>query len=206
MPTIVGIDLALVNTGIVTVIRRDDGTLTAVAATIVKTAPAPKRDNIYKSSDYIRRASELYKGMLAELREMHPALVAVEVPSGSQRAKVSMGNGIVTGVIAAVAEVFPDVPFVWLQQHQVKRALLSRQKVSKEEMAVAVLARIPDLDEHLQRVARTKREHLADAAAAILTAEGCEAWRAVLRTEVTIEWQDHPESPGKCDGNEQMTL
>ena len=32
------------------------------------------------------------------------------------------------------------------------------------------------------------------------------AFAEVPRTEVTIEWGDHPQSPGKSDGSEQMTL
>ena len=183
MSVIVGIDLALVTTGVTTIMRKQDGGLLAVAATLVSTKKADKKENLYAAVDDIQRAALLYKGIMAELELSRPVLVAVEVPSGSQRARTAKTNGIATGVIASIREALPEVPFLWLHENQVKQALLGRHKASKDEIAAAVLERIPDLQEFLDEVARTKREHLTDAAAAVLAAEGSSLWRAAVRGE-----------------------
>jgi len=188
MPTIVGIDLALVNTGIVTLVTNRDGEFVCVATELIKTAKASKKQNLYAAVDDVQRAARLYNGIMAELRASRPALVVVELPSGSQSAVSAQCNGLAKGVIASIREALPEVPFVWLHENQIKQALAGKHKTSKDEIAAAVLERLPDMQEYLDKIAKTKREHLTDAAAAVLAAEGCEIWRAALRTEVTIEW------------------
>ncbi len=178
--TLVGIDLSLSNCGIVTIVRRDDGNLVAVAATLIKTAKAAKKENLYAAVDDIQRAALLYNGIMAELRASRPVLVAVEAPSGSKSAAVAKAGGIAKGVISSIREALPEIPFLWLHENQIKQALLGRHKVSKAEIAEVVLARIPDLEDCMTGIAQGKREHITDAAAAVLAAENTELWRAAV--------------------------
>ena len=183
MPAVCGIDLALVHTGIVTLMTNRNGGLVCVAAKLVETAKDDGKQNLYVAVDDVQRAAVLYKGIMEELSASRPVLVAVELPSGSRSAVSAKASGLAKGVIASVREALPEMPFLWLHENQVKQALVGRHKASKDEIAKAVLARIPDLGEYLDQIAKTKREHITDAAATVLASEGTELWRAAVRGE-----------------------
>jgi len=180
MATIVGIDLALTHTGIAVIVSTVSGELVTASARLIETAKPKKKSNLYAAVIDIQRATLLYTGIMDELRESRPALIAVELPSGSQSAVASKCGGIAKGVITGIREALPEVPFLWFHQNQVKQALLGRSKVNKEEMAAAVLERLPDLQDYLDEIAKTKREHITDAAAVVIASEGTELWRAAM--------------------------
>lgn len=181
MPAVCGVDLALVHTAVTTLMTNRNGGLVCIAAKLVETAKADEKLNLYVAVDDAQRAALLYKGIMEELRESRPVLVAVELPSGSQSAVSAKAGGIATGVIASIREALPEVSFLWLRENQIKLSLLGKRSGSKEEIAKVVLARIPDLAEHLAEIPKTKREHITDAAAVVLAAEGADVWRAAMR-------------------------
>lgn len=72
----------------------------------------------------------------------------------------------VQGVILSVAFQY-DIPYILQTPTQIRQVLLGRPKGTKEEIAAAVRARLPDVDAacDAKMVPREKREHCLDAAA-----------------------------------------
>jgi Holliday junction resolvasome RuvABC endonuclease subunit len=136
---------------------------------LVSTEGAKKAEAkvVRKSSDDLRRAKELRAG-LAEFMSWSGAGMAVgEVPTGTQSARGSLGNGMSIMLLAGL-----PVPLIEVNPTEVKLASVGHKHAAKEEVIEWAVARWPNAG-WLTRTVKGKvtllaaNEHLADACAAV---------------------------------------
>lgn len=120
---------------------------------------------VRKNSDDLRRAQQLYGGLV--LACTGAALAIAEVPVGSQSARAMASYGMCVGVLAAC-----PVPLIQVLPHEVKLAATGYKQAAKEEMIEWAMGRFPSANWLMrkskgQMVPMNDNEHLADACAAI---------------------------------------
>lgn len=162
---IVGFDPALSNLGIAQA-EYDivTGKLDIKNLTLVQTSNDSTK-TIRKNSDDLRRASELYGGMI--LGCTGHALAVAEIPVGTQSARGAMSNGIMIGVLAAC-----PIPLIQVQPTEVKMAAVKCKTATKGEMIEWAMSTYPNLNWLMRKsggklVPLNDNEHLADACATL---------------------------------------
>lgn len=120
---------------------------------------------VRKNSDDLRRASDLYRGLV---RACEGATLAIaEIPVGSQSARAMASYGMCVGVLAAC-----PVPLIQVTPSEVKLAAVGAKTASKEQMIEWAMHRHPSAPWLMRKskgvmVPINDNEHLADACAAI---------------------------------------
>lgn len=148
--------------------------------TLIQTE-ALKAKQVRKSSDDLRRATELHRAFQAYIRATDAQVVFAEVPSGAQSAAAAKYLGAALGILAS-----SPVPVIEVSPMEVKVAVtgVKSKGASKEEVIKWAVSRWPDANWLRYEkggkvvVAKTKRvvswkagdlmrsnEHLADALA-----------------------------------------
>lgn len=166
---IAGIDVGLVATGIVLVDCAAKPPAIVRYATLRTERQAGKR-GLRVADDDARRASELALWLREQLVGVAGAVA--ELPTGAaQGARANRAMGLSTGIVVATLAL-AGLPAEWVTPGDGKRAATGRRDASKEQVQASVLERFrwPALGRYAW-----EREHVADAAAAVLA-----AWDGVL--------------------------
>lgn len=198
MAKILGIDAGFATMGAVIVELSDVGDGDPASRQILfaetcRTEPTPRKRGVRVADDDAERCQELARFLIDTIRSHQPAGAVVELPSGgAQGARANRAMGMATGVVVAVLEM-TELPAEWVTPGDVKVAATGRRDGSK----VAVQAAVREAfdwgrgdkgdkrrdDETRSHWPKHKwaQEHVADAAAAVLAAEGGTLMRALER-------------------------
>lgn len=167
--TVLGIDAAFSNMGFCMAnLDTDALDIQVDRLHLAKTVAGAHKKEVRKSSDDLRRATELYKELQAMCSTVSkegrmPVIGFCEVPHGSQSARSSWGLGIATGVLAA-----SPVRLIQLTALEVKMATVGKKDASKDEMIQWAYNRYPKANWLRWKGELTAaNEHLADAVAAV---------------------------------------
>lgn len=200
MAKLMGIDAGFQASGVVIVELGDvDANTTGPASRRIlhaesfRTKPSPKKRGIRVADDDAERCQELARFLIDTIRIHQPAGAVVELPSGgAQGARANRAMGMATGVVVAVLEV-AELPVEWVTPGDVKVAATGRRDGSKEAVQEAVReafdweegghgdkGRGGESRSHWPRH-KWAQEHVADAAAAVMAAEGGTLIRALER-------------------------
>lgn len=164
---IVGIDPALRNTGLALAeFDTETGSLKYTTIHLLQTENQAGK-TVRKSSDDLRCARELSRGIKKFLNDHKPHFVMAEIPTGTQSARGAFSNGVCLGLLAGLG-----YEIVELSPTEVKMASVGERTASKQDMITWAVAEEPNLP-WLYRTSKGKKilkndnEHLADAVAAI---------------------------------------
>jgi Holliday junction resolvasome RuvABC endonuclease subunit len=182
---ILGIDAGFVATGLVVV---ELGAVAAgsaaasdriLAAVTVRTdATGAKRRGLRVADSDAERCQVATRAILSLAREWDVAGVVAELPhGGAQGARANRAMGLATGVVAASVEAL-GLPAEWVTPAAAKKAATGRADASKADVQAAVERRFAWAAGTVGRYA-WEREHVSDAAAAVLAAAGGTLVRAL---------------------------
>lgn len=137
-----------------------------------------KVKNIRTSSDDLRRAREVYQGLVPFLKDCVVAFG--EVPYGGKSADACRGFGITTGIYACL-----PVPMIEVTQGEVKKAAVGTRTASKQEMIEWASERWPNAPWLRERDKPDGRlindnEHLADACAIAYCGVGLQSFKQLI--------------------------
>jgi len=176
-PLVLGIDAGFQAMGLVVV---DVQTREVVHALAVRTERTATKRGIRVADDDAERCKLLADSLAAVVRGWRPYGAVVELPNGgAQGARANRAMGMATGIVASVLYVL-DMPTEWVTPSEVKKAATGRKDAAKEDVQRAVLRQFAWRDGVWPRH-RWEQEHVADAAAAVLAAQGGTLLRMVER-------------------------
>lgn len=165
--TLVGIDPALRNTGLSAArYNIDTGTWSVQKVHLIQTENRSGK-TVRKSSDDLRCAGEMLKGINRFIAEHGAAFAVAEVPTGTQSARGAFSNGVCCGVLAGVS-----VPLIEVSPTEVKLASVGSKTASKEQIIEWAVSRWPDAGWLTRKFKGEVKliadnEHIADACAAV---------------------------------------
>ena len=158
------IDSSLAHTGIAVGEILPDGTFTVETIDLWETEKT-KNKQVRASSDTVARCRETFMYLQAWIRNIKPAIIFVETPSGSQSASGMKSYGATCQLIASLQpepiEVTPT---------EVKIAALRNKTASKRDMINWAYNKYPELkgwEWNNKGVLQDKNEHMADAIAIV---------------------------------------
>ena len=164
----IAIDAAFANMGLARVRIEHTGKewkVDCLDLQLVKTEGSGDRKVVRKSSDDLRRATELVWALRSF--SAGSTIAFAEVPSGAQSAAAARGLGIAVGVLGAC-----PLPIIEVSPMEVKRLFGVNRKVTKDEIiewAVKEWPKAPWLRAHNRKGGSIVKanEHLADAMAIV---------------------------------------
>jgi Holliday junction resolvasome RuvABC endonuclease subunit len=162
---VAGIDPSLRNMGIVRMMLKLDTLETTIQEMELFETEKLSGKTVRQNSDDLRRATELYNGMIRMTADCN--LVFAEIPTGAQSARAALSFGIAIGIMSAC-----PIPLIQVQPSETKLATVGTKTASKQEMiewAGEAYPKAPWLTRklHGKQVLVDKNEHLADACAII---------------------------------------
>ncbi|PSG97477.1 hypothetical protein BRD56_05330 [Thermoplasmatales archaeon SW_10_69_26] len=173
--TLLGIDPSLRNTGVVS-LDPSMGTITRVE--VIRTSKQADRKNLRVGEDDLRRARRIARELEQLVDQEQPVAVFGELPGGSRSNRASKGFGIVLGAIGAVTEL-RDLPTGWETQFALKKACTGDGQATKTAVADHVQDHYAWEDELPD--AKTRRQHVFDAAAALYANRECDLYRMAVQ-------------------------
>ena len=198
MSRLLGIDAGFAKMGVVIVELGDVGNGDPASRQILfaetcRTEPTPRKRGVRVADDDAERCQKLARFLIDTIRIHQPAGAVVELPSGgAQGARANRAMGMATGIVVAVLEM-AELPVEWVTPGDVKLAATGRRDGSKDAVQDAVReafdweegghgdkGRGGESRSHWPRY-KWAQEHVADAAAAVLAAEGGTLMRALER-------------------------
>lgn len=147
---LVGFDPSYTHWGMVSVdIDQVTGRMVRVVEMqVVKTAPLSTKKRtvkgkveIRKTSDHMRRASELVSEARSFIARNDPLAIISEVSASPQSAAASFSFGVCLGILAGI-----DVPLVQVSQTEVKMASVGRKDAEKSDVTAWAVKRFPEAD------------------------------------------------------------
>lgn len=106
----------------------------------IKTTPSPKKLNVRKGDDRIRRIKELNLELMRIMDKYQPSLILSEQPHGSQSASAALMIGITAGVMQTISDTY-HTPIEWYMESEAKKAVSGKRSVGKDEMVVIIQGR-----------------------------------------------------------------
>lgn len=172
-PLVLGIDAGFSNLGLVVIDGRR-----VIDWRVVRTERTTRKRSVRVADDDADRCALLARELAASIREWQPAGAVVELPSGgAQGARANRAMGMATGVVVAALELL-GVPAEWVTPQMVKQAAAGRKDASKEAVQQGVRRQ---LEWTSWPAYAWQVEHVADAAAAVLAAQGGTLMRTLER-------------------------
>lgn len=157
----VAIDSSLANTGIAI---GEINTLGKVMITAIMLHETKKSKNkqIRASSDAIDRCRGTYNFVQEIIKDVNPAVIFAETPSGSQSSNAMKSYGATCMLIAVISP-----PPIEVTPIEVKLATVGDKTASKDRMIQWAYGKYPDLDwdKNSDGSLKNKNEHMADAIA-----------------------------------------
>lgn len=170
MSRVLGVDPGFANFGAVVMDTRVDDDRAVLWAGVLRTKKDTRKQR-RMVDDNLQRTYELCAELIALFDTYQPTLVCAEAMSFPRSASVAGKMCLAWGVLATLLHQ-RKVPLVQSSPQELKRAVCGTNTASKEEMAVALDARIGTaLRPHLARLSKGQHEHVYDAVAAIVAAE-----------------------------------
>jgi len=170
---VMGVDPGFASTGVV-VLRQGAGGVDCIFSGVVATKKAEKksRGGLRVTNDDLRRYTEIFERMDNIFDRYNPTALGVEAYMPGFRGKNDQGfrgggaatktlgvyGGLIFWGLARGMYVSPSLPL------DLKRRFCGKQSASKIEVEKAMCILVQDLREQLDRILKTKREHVADAA------------------------------------------
>jgi len=169
---VIGVDPSFRNTGFAVMDFTDNG-LELVHHGVIRTKKAVKKRGVRVADDDVENIMHIVRDLHRMIDEYKPAAMIVELPSsGGKSALAVKSMAFATSFMGSVAE-YEGIPTEWLTPAMIKKFVTGVNNGSKEEIQNFVLKKFPEL----KPVYASKGtpvdvfEHVADAIAAILTAE-----------------------------------
>jgi Holliday junction resolvasome RuvABC endonuclease subunit len=165
---VVGIDPAMSNLGLARAevdIHTLEWTITNVHLVSTEGAKKAEAKVVRKSSDDLRRAKELRAGLADYIKGA--GMAVGEVPTGTQSARGSLGNGMSIMLLAGL-----PCPLIEVSPTEVKVASVGHKHATKDEVIQWAVAKWPNAG-WITKTVKGKvsltaaNEHMADACAAI---------------------------------------
>lgn len=144
---------------------------------VVRTEKSAKKLGVRSGDDTARRARELAREVSAALAEFRPGAIAIEAPSWPRNAGVAAKMGVAFGVVFGLVQE-RGLPLVMASPQDVKRAVCGVKTASKDDVALAIERRFPDVEWPKQS---TLQEHAADAIAVVLACLDSDALQMARR-------------------------
>lgn len=165
---IAGFDPSFTNVGWVAV-EYDGAEVIPVDGGVIRSKPSAKKLRVRMVDDNVRRTKE----MAREVRDVIDgcAIVCVEGfqlgQKGTRHSAAKQATG--SAIITVVAEMMRK-PMLQVTAQEIRAAVVGKQgrAISKDEVAKNLIALYPVFGVILARLPKTKREHCADAFAAVL--------------------------------------
>ena len=134
--------------------------------------------------DNVVRAREIVAGLMKLFEDLdaHPSglkAIVSEAQSWPRNASVSAKVGMCWGIISTFAHVC-EIPLVQISPQNLKKTLTGRKSASKQDVADAVCDVWPDIQGDADKHPSTQREHIYDAAAALIASKEKDAINAML--------------------------
>ena len=157
------IDSSLAHTGIAIGEINLDGTFTVEVIDLQETEKTKQKKQVRASSDTIRRCRETFEFVQGYIRNIKPAIIFVETPSGSQSASGMKSYGVTCQLIASL---YPEP--IQVTPDEVKMASVGSKTASKRAMINWAHDKYPTLTWIWrtikgQRNLQDNNEHMADA-------------------------------------------
>ena len=173
---ILGLDPGFANTGWALFDVSSDGALSFVDGGVITTKKASKKTHVYASDDNMSRAASIFAELEAKLPDV--SLVAYEamsfVRSASSMAKIGMMYGALAGLLQA-----HGLAGVSFTPQGLKDLTAGRSSATKDEVESAVLSEFPGIA--TVRLPKSKRDHMFDAAAAVLASRQSDQFRILTK-------------------------
>lgn len=178
-PTLLAIDPGFRNTGWI-VVRVDLGAPSFVACGLIRTKKSKRK--VLTAVDDWRCYQQITRGLSTVMRLNDPRAVVVETPAGSKSVRAARAMASAYAICSVLAEI-AEVPAVLVSADDAKVAATGKRNGSKAEVAAAVASFVDPV--HLAEAvgrAKTKAEHITDAAALVLGAWERDVVRMLRRT------------------------
>lgn len=183
---LIGIDPGFASMGLA-LLHIDGRGIEWTSAQLVETAPSPRRVHAYAADDTLRRAEEIAGELAVIFRAWcppsdPPLAVCVESFSPPRNSSAASKVAMAWGALVATARAH-WVPVLQVSPQGLKLALTGDKTASKGDIAAAVEARCYSTpsDTQIERIPRSKREHVYDAAAAAIACMQSDAVRLAMR-------------------------
>lgn len=167
---VLGLDPGLKHFGVAVLVEREDGGHACLFGEAIETDPTPKkqRRHLRVSVDDQRRMHELWKRVAhGPAERWKPTAVAVEAHQPFAGAGHGHANSWKTGVVYGMCHGIAyhlGVPLFLTYPFDLKRDIAKKKTASKQEVEVAICARVSGLRGILEALPDDAREHVADAA------------------------------------------
>lgn len=185
---IIGIDPGFANLGISLIEMDHNERLYLLEGEVVSTKKATSKARIRACDDLARRGSEITDVLNRFMSVDGVIAVACEGLLGSgaiggahSRMLMGYGWGLVQGAAAA-----RSLPLLQTGPKAVKKALCGNVSASKTDVASAACRRVTGLEGALEGLTKSKREHLADAAAAAIVCLNYDEVRIFVRQALRL--------------------
>lgn len=180
-PRVLGIDPGFAATG--WVIARDgfadmNPLPVAEAAGVIRTEP-DKRNRLYVTVDDVRRWERVLFDLCAVAEQHGVVAICAEMPGGSKSSRAATALAYARTAVAAARARLGGIPIAWATPAQVKQAGGGKPNASKADVIDGTFRLWPALADWVPN--RQDREHVADAAGAILATWDSEVIRAARR-------------------------
>lgn len=173
---VLGVDPGFAALGLAAVDVSPDGEH-LVDCWVVTTEPSTRKQAVRDSEDNARRAREITRALQTALDVHRPTVVAAETMSWPRNASSAAKVALAWGALCALLER-GGLPLVQASPQDVKRAVCGVKNASKDDVALAVEARFPEVTWPTKA---TLQEHAADAIAVVVACLDSELVRLARR-------------------------
>lgn len=110
---------------------------------VIKTHPESKKRKLRQQEDRIRRIQEINLKLLSLIKEYDVVYIISELPHGSQNAAAAVTIGMCADKVQTIGDCL-GLPVEWFSENDIKKTVVGRSAVSKENMARAISKKYPD--------------------------------------------------------------
>jgi len=141
---------------------------TIVSTQVLRTEAEAKKRGIYKADDETRRIEFLVRGLRTLYEAYTPKLIVTEITKGEPKSKHAAATLAIAKTIIVASAALWDVPVVYVDQADVKKAMCGKKTATKTEMKNRAAELYPDLREEYESTQSKDGwlgtfEHVADA-------------------------------------------
>lgn len=180
MPTrVLGVDPGFASLGYA-VVDLDDVSETPLCMGVVETKKNNRKQKVLACEDNFVRAQELIRQVHALVTSYDVKAICAEAMSFPRNASTAAKMALAWGAMAALCD-YESMPMVQATPQQIKKVVASKRTASKTDIQDALVNRYPEVDRMLDNLAKTKREHAADALGAVVAALDSDVIRMVRK-------------------------
>lgn len=166
-PILLGLDPGFASTGYCLLQRHGEHVL-PLAVGVIETAKTPKKQmrDLRVTADDFRRVKEIYYALQKLMHDFRPVAIAYEVYQpfvGVQMRTGAWKTARVEGLITSMGLQHEAIVLPYLTG-DLKRGIAVQKSATKVQVENAICDLVPELRPKFAAIAKTKREHVADAA------------------------------------------